>query len=129
MILLDTHIWVRWIEQKTDPLPDAISNLIDESDQVAVSAISCWEVAYLEKRNRVILSLSIGEWLREALAGSDIICLPLTANIAAKAAGLPDIHRDPADRFIIATALELKTKLITFDHLIKDYPELVGSLL
>jgi PIN domain nuclease of toxin-antitoxin system len=94
-----------------------------------VSAISCWEVAYLEKRNRVVLSLSIGEWLREALEGSSILCLPLTANIAAKAAGLPDIHRDPADRFIIATALELNTKLITFDHLIKNYPELAGSLL
>lgn len=129
MILLDTHIWVRWIEQETDPLPEAISNLIDESEQVAVSAISCWEVAYLEKRNRVVLSLSIGEWLREALEGSSILCLPLTANIAAKAAGLPDIHRDPADRFIIATALELNTKLITFDHLIKNYPELAGSLL
>ena len=51
MILMDTHIWIRWIEQETQPLPEARSNIIDESDQVAVSAISRWEVAYLETKS------------------------------------------------------------------------------
>lgn len=128
MILLDTHIWVRWLEPDSDPLPAAISKLIDYSDHVVVSAVSCWEVAYLVKRNRLKLSLPIDEWLEAALDESGVISQPLTANMASRAAELTDIHRDPADRFIIATAIELNATLLTLDSYIKDYPELRGLL-
>lgn len=129
MILLDTHIWVRWIEPDTDPLPVAISRMIDSSDQVTVSAVSCWEVAYLAKRNRIILPLPMDEWLQAALDESGVTSLPLTAKMAARAASLADIHRDPADRFIIATAIETGATLLTLDSVFKNYPELIGLLL
>ena len=128
MILLDTHIWVRWIEPDTDPLPASISRMIDNSDQVVVSAISSWEVAYLAKRSRLILPLPIDAWLQAALDDSGITSLPLTAKIASRAANLTDIHRDPADRFIIATAIETGAMLLTLDGLFKHYPELTGLL-
>ena len=128
MILLDTHIWVRWIEPDTDPLPASISRMIDNSDQVVVSAISSWEVAYLAKRSRLILPLPIDAWLQAALDDSGITSLPLTAKIASRAANLTDIHRDPADRFIIATAIEIGAMLLTLDGLFKHYPELTGLL-
>ena len=128
MILLDTHIWVRWIEPDTDPLPIAISRMIDRGDQVIVSAVSCWEVAYLAKRNRLMLPLPTDEWLQAALDESGVTSQPLTAKIASRAAGLADIHRDPADRFIIATAIETGATLFTLDSLFKDYTELTGLL-
>ena len=128
VILLDTHIWVRWIEPDTDPLPLAISKLIDSSDHVAVSAVSCWEVAYLVKRNRLKLPLPMDEWLQAALDESGVKSLPLTAKMASRAATLEDIHRDPADRFIIATAIETGAILLTLDSYILDYPELTGLL-
>jgi PIN domain nuclease of toxin-antitoxin system len=128
VILLDTHIWVRWIEPDTDPLPAAISRMIDSSAQVTVSAVSCWEVAYLAKRNRLSLSLPMGEWMQAALDESGVASLPLTAQMASRAANLTDIHRDPADRFIIATALETRAKLLTLDSVFNNYPELVGVL-
>lgn len=128
MILLDTHIWVRWIEPDTDPLPAIFSRMIDSSDQVAVSAISCWEVTYLAKRNRLIFPLPVNEWLHAALDESGVISLPLTSQMASRAANLADIHRDPADRFIIATSLETGAMLLTLDGVFKNYPELVGLL-
>ena len=128
MILLDTHIWIRWIEPDTDPLPAAISKIIDNSDQVTVSAVSCWEVAYLAKRNRLKLPLPINEWLHAALNESGVTSVPLTANMASIAASLADIHRDPADRFIIATAIETGATVLTLDSAFKDYPELTGLL-
>ena len=128
MILLDTHIWVRWIESDSDPLPAPLARLIDVSDQVAVSAVSCWEVAYLAKRNRLDLPLPVEEWLRAALDESGVISLPLTSGMAARAAMLADIHRDPADRFIIATALETGASLLTLDSAFKHYQELTGLL-
>jgi len=49
--------------------------------------------------------------------------------MASRAANLADIHRDPADRFIIATAIETSATLLTLDSAFKDYPELTGFLL
>ena len=128
MILLDTHIWVRWLEPDTDPLPAAISGLIDNSDQVAVSAVSCWEVSYLVKRNRLILPLPMDEWLQAALDESGVTSVSLTATMATRAAALADIHRDPADRFIIATAIETGATLLSLDSVFENYPELAGFL-
>ena len=128
MILLDTHIWVRWLEPDTDPLPAAISGLIDNSDQVAVSAVSCWEVSYLVKRNRLILPLPMDEWLQAALDESGVTSVSLTATMATRAAALADIHRDPADRFIIATAIETGATLLSLDSVFENYLELAGFL-
>jgi PIN domain nuclease of toxin-antitoxin system len=102
--------------------------MIDCSDQVTVSAVSCWEVAYLAKRKRLLLPLPLDEWMQAALDDSGVASLPLTAKMALRAAGLAEIHRDPADRFIIATALETGAMLLTLDSAIKDYPELIGFL-
>lgn len=129
MILLDTHIWIRWLEPSTDPLPSEISTLIDVSERVYVSAVSCWEVAYLAKRNRLTLPIPTEEWLKAALDESGVECLSINAKIATRAATLSDIHRDPADRFIIATAIETGLSLISMDRSFRDYPELSGKLI
>ena len=128
MILLDTHIWLRWLAPGDAPLSPAMVQQLDAADDVAVSAVSCWEVAYLFKRGRLALPLSLADWLDEALQGSGVGCVELTGTIAAAAAQLSDIHRDPADRFIIATAVATKRRLMTLDHTIANYPELTGLL-
>jgi PIN domain nuclease of toxin-antitoxin system len=46
MILLDTHIWIRWL-MPTDPLPQNLTDLIETADSLVVSSISCWEVILL----------------------------------------------------------------------------------
>ena len=48
MILLDTHIWVRWLI--ADNIGSELAALIENSEEVCVSSISCWEVVYLAKR-------------------------------------------------------------------------------
>lgn len=128
MILIDTHVWLRWIAPQEQPLPAQIVAHLEEADDVAVSAISCWELAYLHQRGRVVLPLPLRAWLEEALDGSGISCIDLTAVIAMRAATLSDIHRDPADRFIIATAIESNCTLVTLDTTIRQYPELAGLL-
>ena len=105
MILLDTHVWVRWLAPASRPLGGDVLAVIDAADGLAVSAISCWEVVCLHKRKRIDLGMDVARWLDLALAGSGIECLPITREIGAQAAALGDIHRDPADRFIIATAV------------------------
>ena len=123
MIVLDTHVWVRWLEGLSDPLPAAVAQLVEESEDLCVSAVSWWEVAMLVKRGRLALPLPIEDWCQEATAGSGIATLPLTPEIALRSVQLSDVHRDPADRFIIATALEAGARLLSLDALIATYPE------
>ena len=70
----------------------------------------------------------LDEWLQAALDDSGVKSLPLTSKMASRAASLADIHRDPADRFIIATAIETGATLLSLDGLFKNYTELTGLI-
>ncbi len=129
MIVVDTHVWLRWLAPQEQPLPTRTIELLESADKVAVFAISCWETALLLKRGRIVLPLPIESWIEKALAGSGISCLAITSSIASRAATLPDIHRDPADRFIIATAIESNCRLVTLDATIAQYREPAGLLI
>ena len=129
MILLDTHIWVRWLLKDAYPLSEKLVKLIDEADEEGVSAVSCWEVAYLYKRNRIELPVTFSEWIAASLEGSGLKCMPLTREIATKAALLPDIHRDPIDRFIIAEAIVENIQLISLGERFPEYAELKPFLI
>ncbi len=69
------------------------------------------------------------QWIELGLSGSGIRCLPITRAVASRCALLPEVHRDPADRLIIATALETRALLVSFDEMFESYPELDGVLL
>jgi PIN domain nuclease of toxin-antitoxin system len=124
VIVLDTHIWVWWVHG--DPaLPASTRTLIDSSEQtgIAVSAISCWEVAKLVERGRLTLPCPVLEWLQQALAYPGVRLIELSPRICAESARLPgDFHRDPADQIIVATARILDAPLVTEDGKILEYP-------
>jgi len=123
MILMDTHIWLRWL-LPNDPLPRNVIDLIETTDSLAVSSISCWEIVLLEKFHRIELPLAVDEWLKEALSGSQVTALPINETIASLAGRLPYHHKDPADRFIIATSILNNIRLISLDGRFSSYIEL-----
>lgn len=129
MILLDTHVWVRWVDPEANPLSPGIIDCIETTEELAVSAVTCWEVAWLTRRGRLQLALSLPDWLDQALQGSNVICIPVDQKIAVRAASLPEHHRDPVDRFIIATAIEQQARLISLDSDFPAYLELAGNLI
>ena len=88
--------------------------------QLAVSAISFWEIGWLLARRRLSLDLDI-ETLRAELLADGLVELPLTGEMAVRAAKSPNLHSDPADRFIVAVALD-GHPLLTADRLILDWP-------
>ena len=129
MILLDTHIWVNWIIYGDGSLSPNIVHAMQQTDQLAVSAISCFEVAMLTHKGRLQLPLEIDEWLEEALGNSGVAALPVNCDIAKRSVTLTEIHRDPADRIIIATALVHDIKLASLDSVFPNYPEISDKLL
>ncbi len=80
-------------------------------------------------KRSLALKLSLLDWLDPALQGSGVICIPVDRHIAVCAASLPEHHRDPADRLIIATAIERQAWLISLDSAFPAYLELTGKLI
>jgi len=129
VIMLDSHIWFWWINLEHYRLPPLLLAAIESAPRVGVSPVSCFELALANRRGRLEFPLPVKEWFALALAGSDVELLPLTPAISTRAVELSDIHRDPFDRIIIATALEMDARLASIDGHFTSYPELVGRLI
>jgi PIN domain nuclease of toxin-antitoxin system len=129
VLVLDTHIWHWWVNQIPGKLSSDVLDLISETEVVAVSAISCFEMAWLVRHGRIEMDMSFEDWLSEVEMNSNIQILPVTAQIATKAVHLPEHHKDPQDRIIIATALQYNAKLLSFDSVFSSYQELDGYLI
>jgi len=125
MIVLDTHVWVWWLSG-IEPISRRASRLI--ADAVAqkgiyVSSISVWEVAHLVARGRLKLTVAVADWLAKSESLPFVNFIPVDNTIALKSVQLPEpLHRDPADRIIIATAITLGFPLATKDGRIANYP-------
>jgi PIN domain nuclease of toxin-antitoxin system len=119
--VLDTHAWVSWMIG-TPNLASSAREALDAlppDNRPYVSAISLWEVAMLVELGRLSLSLPLTDWLAKAAHPRTVRLVPITPAIAAGTAALPaSFHRDPADRLIVATCLELDAPLLTHDRLI-----------
>jgi PIN domain nuclease of toxin-antitoxin system len=127
-ILLDTHVWVWLVDDKREELgPITIRSLerASRAGALIVSVISVWEVAMLEAKGRVRLSLEIEEWVEKALSVSGLLLTPLDPAIAIDSTRLPDwTEGDPADRILVATARRRGARLTTRDRPILAYGEL-----
>jgi PIN domain nuclease of toxin-antitoxin system len=123
LILLDTHIWVWWVQ--ADPrLTDRQRKLIQENEPsgLGVSVISVWEVAQLVHLGQHILPKVIDEWVIDALNYPGMRLIELSREIAIDTTRLPDpFHRDPADRIIVTSARNLGLSLLTADGKILAY--------
>ena len=122
MIVLDTHVLI-WDRRGDSRLGRRarlrIERAIQEGD-AAVSAITFWEAAMLYNRGRVKLDEDVWPW-RARLLQEGLIEIPVDGEIAMRAEYIQDFHRDPSDRFIIATALG-GHELMTADESILEWP-------
>ncbi|QDZ40588.1 type II toxin-antitoxin system VapC family toxin [Euhalothece natronophila Z-M001] len=122
MILLDTHIWIWWLDGNPK-LKEQNLKLIQQNNpnQLGLSIISCWEVAKLVEKNRIKFNCSVEEWLELALASSQVNLLHLTLPIITASTQLIGFHADPADQIIVATAKVNNCPLLTQDQKILNY--------
>ena len=123
MIVLDTHIWVWWVNGGLGlSVPQSETIEANKADTIGVSSISCWEIATAVKRNRIELPCLLGEWFERALNFPGVRLLELTPEIAIESTRLPGgFHRDPADQIIVATAQEENATILTKDERILSY--------
>lgn len=123
MILLDTHMWYWWVSQSAR-LSARHRELIEShaANGLAISAISCWEVAKKHQLGKLELDRSLDAWMSLALAHPGLVVPSLTPEILIESARLPDGFRsNPADEFILATARVQQLDLLTADQKMLGY--------
>ena len=123
MIILDTHIWIWWVDgnvRLTQTHHEWINQF--QSQGLGVSIISCWEVAKLVELNKLALSHPVDKWIDAALAYPGVQLIDLTVPIVLESTQLEGFHRDPADQMIVATARVYECPLLTADIKILAYP-------
>lgn len=122
-VVLDTHAWIWWVAgaQLSEDARAAIE-AASRVGTVLVPAISVWEVAMLESKGRLSLSVPVREWCRRGLSLPGFSLAELTPEVAIESCQLPGtMHPDPADRLIVATARVHGLKLVTRDDKLQVY--------
>jgi PIN domain nuclease of toxin-antitoxin system len=117
LAVLDTHAVLWWTLEPTR-LGRGAHQAIADADRIGVPTIAFWETALLVRRGKLTLQLAVAEWADRVLAIPRVEALPLTAAIALRADALA-MHADPADRFIVATAIEESARLVTKDRMLR----------
>jgi PIN domain nuclease of toxin-antitoxin system len=123
MILLDTHIWVWWVNNPDKLNPKTLEYLDNlPPAHIFISIISCWEVAKLVEKKRIQLPVPLSEWFAQAIDHSGVTLIELEKSVIIDACALPGVfHNDPADQLIVATARIKQIPLLTADSKILDY--------
>ena len=119
-LLLDTCALI-WLVSGAPDLSEQSRAEIEEADTVWVSAISAWEISLKVARSTLELPAPPAEWFGRALDHHHLSLAALSVDVLVAANSLPWHHRDPADRFIIATALALGAAVITADRQFQLY--------
>jgi PIN domain nuclease of toxin-antitoxin system len=118
-VLLDTHV-VHWWSAEPARLSEAAASALAEADELAVAAISWFELAWLARHERIVLTIPIRSWLEQLAV--HLRTATVTPGIASTAVALPSsFPGDPADRLIFATAVEHGWRLVTKDRGLRSH--------
>jgi PIN domain nuclease of toxin-antitoxin system len=123
--LLDTHVWLWIIQEVREEVTPTFFSQAEEwqrNGSLYLSPISCWELGLLVSANQIRLVQPIEDLWRRAIEPDAWRVAELTAPILVESTRLPgDIHKDPADRILAATARAYRFTLVTRDKLLLNY--------
>lgn len=126
-VLLDTHVWYWFVNgelaEDFPAIDRQIQSHVDRS-VVYVAAISLWEIAMLDAKKRIRLTMDCFHWLKRALGAPGIELEDLSPEVAVASVRLEgNAPRDPSDRLILASAMSLGAVLVTRDREMIQYCE------
>jgi PIN domain nuclease of toxin-antitoxin system len=118
-VVLDSHV-VHWWSAEPARMSSDASKAIGDADELAVADISWFELAWLARSERIVLTIPIASWLGQL--ATQVRTIPVTPAIANTAVSLPSsFPGDPADRLIYATAIENGWQLVTKDRRLREH--------
>ena len=118
--LLDTCALI-WLGMGGGDLSADARRRISMASALHYSSISVWEIARLMKEGRVFIPNDVAGFVADLKEQYDVAAIPPTDELMIRAAQLPDFHKDPADRIIIATSLAYDLTIVTGDSKFPQY--------
>jgi PIN domain nuclease of toxin-antitoxin system len=121
-VLLDTHAFLWWVAgdpQLSEPARDLIA---DGSNEVLFSVASAWEIVVKTSIGRLWLEGDPETFIDEQLEANAFGVLPIHLRHALAIAGLPDLHRDPFERMLVAQAMSEGISILSGDQQVAAYP-------
>jgi PIN domain nuclease of toxin-antitoxin system len=120
-IILDTHIWV-WLALGEEKLGSRLKSvLLKDNTTLWLSPISVWEVSMLCRKGRLKLNIAASKWIETSIEKLSLKEARFTFKVGVLADKLEWANKDPADRIIVATAIEHGYKLATEDSSIHEF--------
>jgi PIN domain nuclease of toxin-antitoxin system len=120
-LLLDSHTLIWSVEQPAKLGPKAVSALQDPGNYLLLGAGTIWEIAIKVGLKRLTLSLPYRAWIEKAIADLGLSILPITIDHADAQAMLPNHHRDPFDRLLVAQAQIEGVPTVSADSMLDSY--------
>ena len=119
--LLDTHAFLWWIADDSRLSRRARETIADASNQVLFSATSAWEIAIKARLGRLSIPRDVGRFVTRQVGINGFLVLPVNLAHALRTYSLPEHHRDPFDRMLVAQAQVENLVLITGDLALAPY--------
>lgn len=121
-MLLDTCALL-WLASTPTELPGYVRRVIAcNAGNLFISAITAFEIGIKHHRGALQLPLAPADWIAQVLDNHGVQSIAVDWHVAERSTALPPLHKDPADRIIIATSLATGAPIITPDRAIKQYP-------
>ena len=119
--LLDTQVWLWGLTQPERVGPDANKVLTSPDSALYLSAVCSWEATIKWRLGKLVLPASPDEIVRDSLTENRLIALSISHQHTCRVAELPDHHKDPFDRLLLAQALSEGMTLVTADQTMREY--------
>ncbi len=124
-VLLDTHVLLWWFSDDRKLAKDARAIIANPDNDVLVSAASAWEISIKAALGRLEIEL---DDLEDAILKNGFRPLPIGLRHAVTAGRLPNIHRDPFDRMLVAQASIEELRVVSHDRVFERYGLKDGGL-
>lgn len=120
-VLLDTHAFIWWVTNDSQLSDAARAYIADPDNDVFLSTASAWEIVIKVNIGKLILPEPPESYIPSRLASNQLESLPIQMNHVLQVSALPNHHRDPFDRILIAQSQVEQMPILTADNLIDQY--------
>lgn len=120
-LLVDAHTLIWAVDDPSKLGPQAVTVLQDPANDLLLSAATIWEIAIKVGLKKLSLSMPYKQWVTKAMADLGMTVLPITVEYADVQAGLPNHHRDPFDRMLVAQSQLENIHLVSADPVFDQY--------
>ena len=120
-VLLDTHVFLWWIDDDKRLSERARSIITDGTNELFMSVVSSWEIAIKAQLGKLDLPANLEQFISKQLDENHITIMPIQLTHTLAIYRLPLLHRDPFDRMLVTQSRFENIPLLTTDPLIKQY--------